>query len=722
MGRKLFLFLSILSAHLLLSHHLLAQEPIEELRLTLEQNYPAPEGTEAEKARLDALAGYLESREVPTERAPVSTGPTVHTFAEYLLASPRMVNSATLTILVPMSAPTESLLAGAEAAERSVARGEPVPVLFLGGSGRDEVGPAWVATRISGLPGERQVAVLDFDRVERGMLVEGGTAGDVTPFYMLQAVRAISTQELRFGIAGNRLQLARLGLSVPEQPVGHLLGRGVPAIQIGNATGAGLARWLSALLFGDREPVERSILVERLLELPALLPPDAEWERNYAVLQSGPLYLLLGEGELLGIGGVVLLSILLYAVSKPMRVRRYARTMQKNDWHLPFLYGAITVYLFFATMLIDTIAAVRSFPSLWTYAPVITFAAKLLIAITLFGLSHEALRKALFSQNSSFYSGWALFLHLLALIVLLFFNLALSFYFVWTFALAFFFSYVRFPWLKRLMFTLSLLPPVLFVFTVLEREETRIARVLISSPTEATLLISLILLPYLLMLFRLDLLRRAPQGRRMARHTLFRRWTTALLGLSGLAVLILYDPFGAADPVPVTIEEQIGGEHTLSVSAPRPVKEAVVRVEGVTELRWPERQREFSLELREPPEPLSMELERREFLGRTRFLYRISSIEGIRSFKANLVGVENLVIHESEFPVLEREGEVRLVVGENPPNPLLIDIVVEGNVPPNLKVTAVMARPISPVGISSGEAISVSASTAVETVLEAPAE
>ena len=110
------------------------------------------------------------------------------------------------------------------------------------------------------------------------MLVEGGTGGDVTPFYMLQAVRAISTQELRFGIAGNRLQLARLGLSVPEQPVGHLLGRGVPAIQIGNATGAGLARWLSALLFGDREPVERSVLVERLLELPPLLPPDAEWE------------------------------------------------------------------------------------------------------------------------------------------------------------------------------------------------------------------------------------------------------------------------------------------------------------------------------------------------------------------------------------------------------------------------------------------------------------
>ena len=65
---------------------------------------------------------------------------------------------------------------------------------------------------------------------------------------------------------------------------------------------------------------------------------------------------------------------------------------------------------------------------------------------------------------------------------------------------------------------------------------------------------------------------------------------------------------------------------------------------------------------------------------------------------------------------------MRLIVGENPPNPLLIDIVVEGTVPPNLEVTAVMARPISPVGISSGEAISVSASTAVETVLEAPAE
>jgi hypothetical protein len=720
MGRKLLLFLSIVSAHLLLSHHLQAQEPLSVLREALEAHNPAPEGTEAEKGRLTALAAYLESLEVPTERAPVSTGPTVHTFAEYLLASPRTVNAATLTILVPVNAPVESLLTGVEVARRSREQGEPVPVLFLGGAQRDEVGPAWVASRISGLPGERQVAVLAFERLERGMLVEGGTAGDVTPFYMLQAIRDISTRELRFGIAGNRLQLARLGLSVPEQPVGHLLSRGVPAIQIGNATGASLARWLSALLYRDQEPVNRALMVERILRLPSLLPRDAEWERNYAVLQGGPLYLLLGERELLGIGGLVLISILLYAVSRPMRVRRYARTMQKNDWHLPFLYGAITVYLFFATMLIDTIAAIRSFPSLWTYAPVITFAAKLLIAITLFGLSHEALRKALFSRNSSFYSGWALFLHLLALIVLLFFNLALSFYFVWTFALAFFFSYVRYPRLKRLLFFLALLPPVFFVFTVLEWEENRIARVLISSPAEATLLISLILLPYLLMLFRLDLLRRAPRGRRMARHTLFRRWTTALLGLLGLAVLLFYDPFGAQIPIPVTIEERIGGEHTLTVRAPRPITDAEVRVEGVTSRTWPERDREFSLELREPPQPLSLELERSEFLGRTRFIYRISSIEALRRFEARMVGVDELIIHESRFPVVEREGEVRLIVGDNPPNPLLIDVVVEGNLPPDLRVTAEMVRPISDVGIRSPEAITVSASATVETLLEAP--
>jgi hypothetical protein len=719
MGRKLLLFLSIVSAHLLFSQHLSAQEGLAEL---LRRNSPAPEGTAAEKARLTALEEYLTEAGVSVERAPVSTGPTVHTFAEYLLASPRTVNTATLTFLVPVNAPVQSLLMGARLAAESVARGEPVPVLFLGGAERNAVGPAWVASRLAGLPGERHVAVLSFDTVERGMIVEAGTAGDVTPFYMLEAVRAISTRELRFGMAGNRLQLARLGLSVPEQPVGDLLSRGVPAIQITNARGAGLARWASGLLFLDRTPAEESVMLERLLALPSLLPEEAEWERNYAVLQGGPVYLLLGERELLGIGGLLLVSMLLYAVSRPHRVRRYARIMSKSDWQLPVLYGAIAVYLFFATMLIDTIAIVRSFPTLWTYAPVITFAAKLLLAITLFGLSHEALRKALFSQNSSFYSGWALTLNLLALIVLLFLNLALSFYFIFTFALTFLFSYVRLPWLKRLFFSLALLPPLFFVFTVLERGEDRIARVLISSPTEATLLISLILLPYLLMLFRLDLLRRSRPWRWFARHANIRRSITALLGISGLLVLVFYDPFDAADPLPVRVEEAIADTHTLTVSAPRPLRESSIRVGQDVEAVWPEGERSISLELSEAPDPLSLTLERREFLGRTQLRYTVTAQEELRSFEALLLGVPDLTIHESEFPVIDRDGGLRLVVGDNPPNPLILEIVVEGRSAPDLAVTATLARPVSPVGIDSSEAISVSASTTVRRLLEAPEE
>ncbi|MFW6338470.1 MAG: hypothetical protein ACOC25_06035 [Alkalispirochaetaceae bacterium] len=719
MGRKLLLFLSIISVHLLFSQHLSAQERLGEL---LRRNSPAPEGTEAERARLTALEAYLDEAGVPVERAPVSTGPAVHTFAQYLLANPRTIDEAPLTIVVPVNAPTPSLLMGTRIAAESVARGDPMPVLFLGGAERDAVGPAWVASRLAGLPGERHVAVLSFDTVERGMLVEGGTAGDVAPFHMLQAVRAVSSAELRFGIAGNRLQLARLGLSVPEQPVGHLLSRGVPAIQITNAQGPGPARWASALLFGDRTPVEESLMLEKILELPRLLPREIEWERNYAVLQGGPVYLLLGEGELLGIGGLLLISMLLYAVSRPHRVRRYARIMGKNDWQLPVLYGAVAVYLFFATMLIDTIAFVRSFPTLWTYAPVITFAAKLLLAITLFGLSHEALRKALFSQNSSFYSGWALTLNLLALIVLLFLNLALSFYFIFTFALTFLFSYVRLPWLKRLSFSLALLPPLFFVFTVLERGEDRIARVLISSPTEATLLISLILLPYLLMLFRLDLLRRSRPWRWFARHANVRRSITALLGIGGLVVLVFYDPFGHTVPLPVTVEESAAEAHTLTVSAPRPLSESSIRVGEEVEMAWPEGERSVSLELSGRPDPLSVELDRREFLGRTQLRYTVAATEAIRSFEAVLTGVPELTIHESDFPVIEREGELRVVVGENPPNPLLIEIVVEGSEAPDLAVTATLDRPVSPVGIDSSEAISVSASTTVRTLLEAQEE
>lgn len=396
--------------------------------------------------------------------------------------------------------------------------------------------------------------------------------------------------------------------------------------------------------------------------------------------------------------------------------------MRKNAWQLPLLYAAITVYLFVATYLIATITAARSFPTLWSYAPVITFAAKLLVAITLFGMSHEALRKALFSQNSSFYSGWALFLHLLALIVLLVFNLALSFYFVWTFALTFLFGHARYPWLKRLLFLLSLIPPLFFVFTVLERGENRIAEMLILSPRNATLLMSLMLLPYLLMLFRLDLLHRAPQGKRMARRTLLRRSATALLGALGLSVLVFYDPFGPGNPIPVSLTEQIDGDHTVELSAPRPLENATVRTAGSPEVTWPPGTGSFSLELSGSPEVFSLTVDRREFLGRSRFTYEISAPEPIEAVEATLLGLPNLTIHESSFPVVQRDGDVSLVIGRNPPSPLRLELVVEGREPPQLLLEATLRRPVSEIGVLSEESISISASTAVRALLEVSPE
>lgn len=728
MARNLLVLLSILLFQLSFSHHLPGQavddleSALAELSEQIALNAPAEEGSPEERGRIEALTAFLEPLEVPLERSEVSTGPTVHTFAEYLIAHPRSIPFRSLVVVVPLSAPVESVLLGARLAAHRSLRGEGAPVIFLGGASRDEVGPAWLSSRISGLPGVHQVALLTFSRLERGMLVEAGTVGDVAPFYMLQAVRDLTTDTLRFGIAGNRLQLARLGLSVPEEPVGSILARGVPAIQITNQESRGLSRWLSRNIFLDDQPSSPQEMVDALLGLEAALPSQGAWERNYAALQAGPTYLLLSERALLGIGGVLLISMLLYAVTKPWRVTRYARIMRKNIWQLPLLFAAIAVYLSVATILIDSIAIARVFPSLVTFAPVITFAAKLLVAITLFGMSHEALRKALFSQNSSFYSGWALLLQLLALMVLIVSNLALSFYFVWTFTLTFLFGFVRQPWLKRFIFFLSLLPPLLFVFTVIEPGETRIATALINSPTGATLLIALFLLPYLLMLFRLDLLRRALPGRRMARHTLVRRLATALFGTLGLAVLIFYDPFDDRRPVPVTVAEELLEEHTLQVSAPRPLREARVLAGGAERAMWPERRREFSLPLDGYPEVFEVDLERREFLGRTQLRYTISSPERFRSARIYLTGVEDLIIHESPFPVVEQNGETRLVIGANPPNPLLLELIVEGSRAPDLLIDAQLRRPVSSVGINASEAISVTAMSRVRSLLEVARE
>ncbi|MFW5811868.1 MAG: hypothetical protein ACOCWS_02700 [Alkalispirochaetaceae bacterium] len=726
MARALLFLLTVLLCNLLPSAPLDAQSPGEQalstLRESLERNAPALEGTEEEKGRIDALTAFFEPLEVPLERANVSTGPTVHTFAEYLIAHPEALPLDSLVVVVPLDAPVESILLGARlAAHPSVAERGP-SVIFLGGADREEVGPTWLSSRISGLPGVQQVAILNFSRLERGMLVEAGTAGDVAPFYMLQAARDLSDRELRFALAGNKLQLARLGLAMPEEPLGALLSRGVPAVQLTNNDDPGVSRWISRRLFGEDRPVSPERMVEALIGLREELPSQGPWERNYVALQAGPVYLLLGETALLAVGGVPLISMLLYGTFKPWRVRRYARIMGKNFRQLPLLFGAVAVYLLISTTLIEAIAVARVFPSLVTYAPAITFSAKLLITITLFGLSHEALRKALFSRNSSFYSGWALFLQLLALLVLLVSNLALSFYFVWTLTLTFLFGFVGYPWLKRLIFFFALLPPLAFVFSILAPGETIMAGALINSPTHATFLIALFLLPYLLMLFRLDLLRRAVPGRRMAPHTVARRTATAVLGALGLGVLLFYDPFGADRPVPVSLEEQLAEEHTLSITAPRPLVGGRVRVAGVERAEWQERTRSLELPLDRAPEVFEVELQRREFLRRTQLRYTITTPDRLESVTITLSGVPELTILESRFPVIEGDGETTLIVGANPPNPLLVELVVEGNQAPDLMLDAKLRRTVSQIGITSDEPVSVNASARVRQLLEVSRE
>ena len=720
MARTAVTLLSIALTQLFLSQSLPAQAPLDRLTREVRRATPAPEGTEAERARLSAIEEFLTPYDVSLERAEVSTGPRTHTFAEYLIAHPQEMRRSTLTLLVPADAPAASIRVGALMAARGAGRDGAVPVVFLGGARREEVGAAFMSARLSGIPGRRHVAALSFERVERGMLVEAGTSGDVAPFHMLQALRAVSSEELRFGINGNRLQLARLGLSVPEEPVSALLSRGLPAVQLTNLRPGDVTGRVSRLFFDDEFVAEEERLVEALFSLAEELPLEAEWERNYATLQAGPLYLLLGERTLLLVGGALLMGMLLYSVMRPRRVRRYRRIMRRNAWQLPLLYGAVAAYLFLATTVIDFISQARNFPSLWTYAPTVTFAAKLLLAVTLFGLSHEALRKAVFSQNSSFYSGWSLLLQLLALMVLLAVNLALSFYFIWTFLLTFLFGYVRYPALKRAIFLLSLLPPVLFVFTVLERGETVIAELLISSPTNATLLISLFLLPYLLMLFRLDLLHRTPKGKRVARRTFFRRLATASLGVLGLLVLLFYDPFSDEVPVPVTVRELIEDPHSLTVSAPRPVAGTAVRLDGVQLFQWDEGVRHHTAAIPGRPEVFELALARRAFLGRTHLSYTITAPIPLRRLEVALVDVPGLTVYESSFPVVEENDGPTLVIGENPPNPLELELVVAGSAAPSLRVDATMPRAISDIGIAAPEAVSISATTRFRARLQPP--
>ena len=386
-----------------------------------------------------------------------------------------------------------------------------------------------------------------------------------------------------------------------------------------------------------------------------------------------------------------LTAILLYGVAFTDRVRKYARTVFRRFWTLPFVFLLGFGSLYLATRLLEGVLALRRMSLLWTELPLLFLSFKLLFALLPLLLLRPLLRRLPLSRNGSFYSAAALLFLFLDIIVLALFNISFTYYFLWAFLFAVLFAVTPSKPLKVLFLLASpywLLKTLVELFALPQLD---FCRLLLLSPVNGNLLLTAILLPFVLMLVRIEMvLPTFTRVRRSARSRVAGELLAVLL--AGLFFsFVLYQPYNELNRQPVTAEGRIdlsAGTASLHLTSPAPLDGLRLWADG-RPLPLPVDSGEAGAPLPGLPPSPPVTLVADAFLDRRNVTVRFEQQRRPEAIRLRLSAGRGFVLYDANFPYTRgpRGDEYEILIGRNPPIPLDIQLTVPRDEEYSLDIT-----------------------------------
>ncbi|MFP4374393.1 MAG: hypothetical protein ACLFPO_08680 [Spirochaetaceae bacterium] len=678
--------------------------------------HPRLEGSEGEERTLSYIDEVLGRYDVSLTTRDFSELEDEHSFSRVATANLPGTMPGRLLVIVPLNhavgvAPEldgSVSLAGAVALleELAAERNRPgLSFVFLGADVDDRhLGSRLLLSGIEEHEEPIAAVYLDIAAPGRRLSAQLGAADVPTPRWLAEpTVRALVASGLPRRQHLSSLQVARSPLA-PESVLGAYLERGVPTVRIHDPPpGPGFAGPARAELTAEWAASYLGFL-ERLVE-DAAPPPTPSWDRHYIYAVVADSVFFVGERSYLILLLAVLASPIIYGIAFRRRLVRYVQLVTRHLWAVLVLAGLMFLFFFIATAVIQGIMDYRDFPTLWQYAPGSYFLLKVLISVFLFAVVFQSIRGLPFPRNASFYSASAIFLLFFDMVLLSVFDIAFTFYFLWGFLFAFFFSLARSPWIKLLLLPVAAVWPVVGGVEIFAAGELSAAEGLLLSPVSGNLIFAFVLLPFLLMLIRIDLMfhrrLRLPHGATL-RAIILGSAAAAVLFASALVFL---DPFSPERPQPVDAVEVVdlaADEHRLELSSPAPLEGLVVS-RGDASYEVHTSGRRHSLELAGTPEPVSLTSSTDEFLSRSRREILIDSSLSPADVALTVSSPREILIFDSEFPTRAADSgrQVRFAVGPFPPNPLEIRFTVPRELPTRIDLELVSRE--TAVAIESAE-------------------
>ncbi len=659
--------------------------------------FPREEGSDNEKKAVSYIEDRLTEMNVEYQEHEFDTLQEGHSFSKNIIVDIPGSNDELLVLAVPINSIPETgferdgsinIVLALSLIERytHTTPYRNLKIVFLGAEfGSKQMYPIGTGQFLDDFYPAMNSAVLylKFTGIPSKVNIHCGANNVVAPYWLIDlCFESLRNVELPARVRTREIQILRLGGMDTVLPIKPYLENEYPAVLV---SGSG----------DEYAQREESMSVEAFLgKFSRFLPVfventneeyHEEWDRHYLFFQIGDTSLVIREFHYIVLFTGLLSFLLLFALVFRTRIVRYRNILIRNLWKLLVLFLFVFSLLLLATLFVEVLSMLRNLPTLWRTVPSLFFGLKISFSLFLFFLVYWIVRRIPFPLQKSFYSAGAIFLLLLGTIVISFFDISLSYYFFWALLWAFIFTLFRRRIYKIIALIISPMWLLLALFDILTVPSLVMVRYIIFSRFYGNLLIALVLLPFILMIIRIEFFSRYHKGAKERRFVFL--FTTMLGGVTAAFSIYLFSfiPYTSENPQPVFAVEQINPEidqRLLSVSSPAPLTGVELISPDYQELTVG-RTLQFSVETDVIPSLVEVSTETSTFLERKYVEVTVQSVGRIQSLSVTLNSNERIILFDSNFPfsLKPQTNSAEIYIGKNPPNPLMFAFTIPQRLP-----------------------------------------
>ncbi len=533
---------------------------------------------------------------------------------------------------------------------------------------------------------EKNVGViyLQIQDVPGTILLKNGENSYFSPYWIIERfTRSLKLQNLAYKPELQYTQLFRLGISNKTSMIDNYLRQEFPALEVASIPFQTEDLTLTdnqASLHDQREFLFALICsFSTFMELEGGQLPE-DWDRHYIFLQLGDFHTVVTESVYIFLLIGIFTGIFLFIFFFRRRMGKYRMVLVRKFWVLIVLFAIIFIFLSIGTYVIQGISAFRYVHGIWQERPLLFLFLKLSAALSFFFFLFRFVKRFPFPLIRSFYSASAIFLFFMLLLVVSIYNISLTYYFVWAFLLTIFFSIFQNRFAKLFCLLVASLSLVYGLYQLFSLRAYEGLQFIIISPLYGNLFISLILLPFILMIIRTTIAFHDAAVRELHVHG----WVLYAFPVGAFAALVLYSflftPFTPENPREIRVREVIDyelEERKLTAISDAPLGSITVGSPDYDNINA-EKTRTVVQYAESMPDLLNIDLKRDDFLDRKYYTITLQAEGQPINIDILIHSQQPLIIYDANFPFQVNPGEKKseIHLGAFPPVPLKIEIVL----------------------------------------------